>query len=115
MDKENIYYIIDLFASEYNWEIEYIMSIPFDVIEKLIEQVNKRKFREYKAEAYVNGISTNLAFSGKLDKLDSIFKDGKEKVSDEEYISGARALWIKMKKPIAEFDRLVAEGKEIVF
>ena len=106
--------IVDLLASEYGWDIEYILSINIDVLNALFKAIEERKKTEYRVLAQIFGIATNLGLSGKLDKLEDLFKEKKE-VSPDEMINQARNLWIKMGKDPAEFDRLVREGKEIKF
>lgn len=113
MSKSTIYTLLDVLASEYSWHIEYILSLPIDVILELHSKILKRKNLEQAVETKLIGLATACAFNGKLDKLDRLFKDNLdgEEISAEEQKEQMRQLWLKMGKDPKKFQEQYEKGE----
>lgn len=110
--KDN-YDIIDLLASEYSWTLEYILSLPIDVISALSKHIVERKLSEQAVTAKIIGIATACAFSGKLEKLDSMFSSSTEtptEPTEQEQKNSMLALWLKLGRDPKDFEKQFKEG-----
>lgn len=102
--------VIDLFANEYGWSIEYILSLDTEVIGNLYNSIIDRKQKQLSIQTKLTGMAVAAAFAGKLDKLDNLFGNKKEESPDGQ-IESMRALWIKMNRDPKEFEKQLKEGK----
>ena len=109
---KNVWFeVIDLFASEYGWSIKYVLSLDTETIAKLYTSIIERKQKELAIQTKLTGMAVAAAFSGKLEKLDNLFKNQQEEESPDSQIEAMRALWIKMNRDPKEFEKQLKEGK----
>jgi hypothetical protein len=101
---EQIFLIIDILASEYGWSLEYCLNLPGDVVTQLVKRIQERKLREAQQWTKLIGAACAAGFSGKLDKLDSIFKSkSMPEVPDVEteaacWKSQVKGMWLQNRK-----------------
>lgn len=115
-----LYFLIDLLMSEYGWSLEYALKLPNDVAIKLVTTILKRKKTESKTWTKLIGCAVAAGFSGKLDLLDNVFKEGTQSPEPTEEDKTAwhaqmRGLWKRLGRDVADFDKKWASGEQINF
>lgn len=115
MKRTDIYLVVDALASEYSWTIEYILSIPADVLLSLHKKMRERKRIEQAVNVKLIGIATACAFNGKLDKLDNILdksvqQEEKKEVSPNIQKEQMRAMWVGMGRDPKVFEEQYKNG-----
>jgi hypothetical protein len=99
-NNEKLYWIVDLLCSEYGWSIEYCLKLPSDIILNLVKALNKRKQENFKLSTKLMAIAISSSFSGKLDKIDGIFKNSEEEkaeINPDIWKSQVKKLWLNTK------------------
>ena len=114
-DKLILLTMCDALMSEYSWTLEYVLSIPHDIIKNLYALIIERKQAEYGLLAKIIAVGTNAGFTGKMDAVNKMFKktgSDAEGASAETQIEQMRQMWMKLhpKKNVKVFDRQVKEG-----
>lgn len=114
LGKENLYKIIDLFASEYGWKIDYTVKLPSDVVDGLVSAIKERRFDEQKVWTKLISLGAACGFSGKLDSLDKLFSGStgeKESIDEVTWKAQVKGLWLrtrlKNRKNITKEERKV--------
>ena len=77
----DLFYAVDLIASEYGWSIEYVQNLSMEEISKLSEAIKKRKISELEMLCYI----VNCAITGKTPKLHPE-KEDSSKLSEEQQL-----------------------------
>ena len=96
-DKLTLLTMCDTLMSEYSWTLEYVLSIPHDIIKQLYSLILDRKQVEYRLLAKIIAVGSNAGFSGKMNNVNKMFKKA-DKVNEESadfQIEQMRKLWLK--------------------
>ena len=80
---DELWFYVDLFASEYSWTIEYIQTLDVVEAQKLALKIKERKNRDLQRLAY----AFNHALNGKMPSFDDKENDtvNGSDMSDEEF------------------------------
>lgn len=115
--RKQILPIIDTIISEYGWSLEYTLGLPGDVLLDLYSTINERKLTQAKFWTKLIGAACAAGFSGKLEKLDSIFKASDEpldnNMAETQWKAQLKGLWLRLGKDGEEFERKWAAGEKI--
>lgn len=119
MNKEYIFNLLDTFMSEYGWgfdnTLDFITKTPMDIVLKLQNIIQERKYQEYKLQTKLTAIATATAFGGKnsFKDLDKLFEVQAETNTDD-MNNQLRTLWLKMGKDPKELDKQI-KNKQVTF
>jgi hypothetical protein len=115
--RKQVLFILDVLMSEYGWSLEYCLGLPGDVLLDLYRVINERKLANAKLWTKLIGASAAAGFSGKLEKLDGIFKISDEpenkEVAETQWKAQLKGLWLRLGKDAEEFESKWAKGEKI--
>ena len=110
---ESIIELIDLIANEYGWSIEYILGLDIVLLKNIQKVIIKRKRRDLSIHAKTMGAAVAAGFSGKLDKLDKLYREDDEPEQESD-LGALKELWKKLKKNPADLEKQMKEGKVVL-
>ena len=115
-NKKALYSILDVVMSEYGWSIEYCLRLPHDVLTAFYNAILDRKHNDYYLKTKFMALAVNAGMTGEFKHIDKVFKKTKtdEKIDPLVWKNQLKALWLKMKRDPAEFERKWANGESIV-
>jgi hypothetical protein len=116
LEKDQLFYILDIIISEYGWDVDYCMKIPHDVLMGFYHAILARKHREDYLHTKLTGLAVNAGFSGKLENIDKVFKkdtEVNEPVDEDAWKNQLRSLWARLGKDLKEFDEKWERGENI--
>jgi hypothetical protein len=96
-EREVYFFIIDILAKEYGWNVEYIQNLTMPEIMRLIIAIRKRRDREDQLQQ----INIAKGFSGKISSNYSKLKQSKED-KDKTEIANLKKLSQMLKVPMKQ-------------
>lgn len=118
MNTDSFYKIFDILMSEYHWTLEYCLSLPSDVVSKLLKEIQIRKLKHTKLWTKLIGCAVGAGFNGKINTLDKLFSN--EEASNPEldklaWKAQMKGLWKRLGKDPDEFEKKWDSGENISF
>ena len=115
--RKQILPILDVIMSEYGWTLEYTLRLPSDVLLEIYKTIMERKMAHMKLWTKLMGAAVGAGFSGKVDKLDDLFKTSTDSpdtpVDSAAWKAQLKGLWLRLGKSPEEFEKRWASGEKI--
>lgn len=115
--RKQILPVLDVIMAEYGWTLEYTLKLPGDVLFDIYKTIHERKLAHMKLWTKLMGAAVAAGFSGKVDKLEDLFKTATESddspVDSTQWKAQLKGLWLRLGKDPEEFEKKWAAGEKI--